>query len=126
MRVRKSAKQKRYKSVKLNRQHVKKLISLKLIKGKSSAVFNVFARNRVRSLNRLKSEVIFKGLVMVQSMLNFNVVHCIFEMKHQKPLKTLSEIVKISNNHVGAPKYNGFLDPIKSRYPHLATSVYYT
>ena len=59
--------------------------------------------------------MIFKGLVMVQSMLNFNVVHCIIEMKHQKPLKTLSEIVKISNNHVGAPKYNGFLDHMESR-----------
>jgi len=42
LRIRNSAKQKRDKSVKLNRQHVKKLISLKLIKGKSSAVFNVF------------------------------------------------------------------------------------
>jgi len=60
---------------------------------------------------------------MVQSMLNFNVVHCIIEMKHQKPLKTLSEIVKISNNHVEAPKYNGFLDHTESREPHLVTSA---
>jgi len=77
LRVRKSVEQKREKSVKLNRQHLKKLISLKLIKSKSSAVFNVFARNRVRSLSGLKNKMVLKGLIMVQGILNFNVVYCI-------------------------------------------------
>jgi len=56
-------------------------------------------------------------------MLNFNVVQCINEMKHQKPLKMLSEIVKISNNHVETQNVKENLCFIGTKFPHLDTSV---
>jgi len=66
--------------------------------------------------------MVLKGLVMVQGMLNFNVVCCIIEMKDQKPLKTLSEIVKISNNHVERQNVKENLCFIGTKFSYLDTS----